>query len=463
MRQLFLIIALTACTTLFAQQQQFDIVSYTAPKAWKKDVKKDLVQFTKEDKTKNTYCLITLYKAIDAGDNTKQNFDLSWEALVKETLGSTDAPTMQDPASEDGWSIETGYATFENDGNKGIAMLVTATGSAKAVNVLVLTNTDAYEADVTKFLESLDIKKPATKPANNTVKNNPPPVPVSNSKFKFTTTNFDDGWTAVEKEDWVEVTKGKVKVLLHYPKEGTVFPADPAPMTNAAWDILVAPRYSNLRNYKTSYISNYIRGYLGMGYMKENATNADVFVFFFRMNNGWIECVTPDKKTFMDQFKFDPEAMRWDSEVEAVKTVDIMATYNKFAVAASDLNGTGEWSSNFSSNTYYANIYTGMSAGMSTYTSGQDFTFLPGQKFKWNLVAANSYGGSTSFAQAKGEGNWKMNNDWEIWFSNIEKKPKRYSAYFSCIKGARFLHLLDADYPGSGIYTQFGRVVKEKK
>ena len=49
-------------------------------------------------------------------------------------------------------------------------------------------------------------------------------IPVNNSStanpstFAFTSTNFDDGWQSTAKEDWVEVTKDNIKVLLHYPK-----------------------------------------------------------------------------------------------------------------------------------------------------------------------------------------------------------------------------------------------------
>ena len=53
-------------------------------------------------------------------------------------------------------------------------------------------------------------------------------------------------------------------------------------LTNAAWNILVAPRYSSLKNYKASYITTYDRPYLGMGYATEKATKKQVFVLLFR-------------------------------------------------------------------------------------------------------------------------------------------------------------------------------------
>lgn len=442
----------------FSQKEKFDITTYTPVKGWKKTQQKDFVQFSKEDKSKGAYCVITLYKAVDAAGDAKTNFNTAWDALVKETLGVTGAPTMQDAIQEKEWEVQSGHGNFEKDGNAGVALLVSSSGFSKMVNILILTNSDTYESSITNFLESVDFKKPAISNTKTTTVTKPQtPSTVVKGSYSFNTTNFDDGWTATEQADWVEVSKGNIKVLLHYPKEGTIFPADPAPMTNAAWNILVAPRYSNLKKYATNYISSYVRGYLATGYATLNATGASVFIFFFHKNNGWMECIAPDKNSFIQQFKFDPESINYNSDDGIANSFDAMAARNKFAVSASDLNGTGIWTNSFASNTFYTNIYTGNSAGMSTYTSGEDYTFLPGQKFKWSLVAANSYSGKTDFAQGKGEGNWKMNNNWEIWFSNKEGKPKRYNAFFSCIKGARLLHLLDADYPGSGIYTTFGK------
>ena len=164
--------------------------------------------------------------------------------------------------------------------------------------------------------------------------------------FTFTTTNFDDGWTSTVQEDWVEVKKEATTVLIHYPKEGTIFPADPEPLTNAAWNILVAPRYSKLRNYKTTYISSYNRVYLGFGYLTENSTGKEVYVLLFRQGEtGWLEFVTPDKNSFIQQFKFDPDMIRWDSETDLMIPLSRMATYNKFAIGATDFNGT--WTSDF--------------------------------------------------------------------------------------------------------------------
>ncbi len=297
---------------------------------------------------------------------------------------------------------------------------------------------------------------------------------VINTGFKFTSTNFDDGWVSTVQEDWVEVTKGNIKVLLHYPKEGTIFPADPEPLTNAAWNILVAPRYSNLKNYRTSYVEDYNSPYFGMGYTTEIKTGKSVFVVLFRRSGGWIEVVMPDNNSFTQEFGFNPESIRWGSITEYMggwvldnsqsKTVkadpevfdrlEKMATYNKFAVAASDF--TGRWTNDFTGIKQMYHVYSGQYAGMNINQSNEEFDFKAGNTYNWKLLVVNGMVGNVKANQVKSSGTFSVPNNWQLQFSNIEDKPKIYNAFFSCVKGARLLNLLDAQYPGSGIYTQYG-------
>ncbi len=156
---------------VFAQQQTFDISTFTPPKGWKQQVGKDAIQLSKDDAAKGTYCLITLYKAVPATANAKDNFDMAWASLIKEMVTVSAAPVMQPSATENGWEAQSGYAQFESDGNKGIAILITSSGFNKMVNAIVITNTDVYEKEMTAFLESISFKKSATDaqpaPGNN--------------------------------------------------------------------------------------------------------------------------------------------------------------------------------------------------------------------------------------------------------------------------------------------------------
>lgn len=460
MKKLF--VFLFFCSTgnvVLSQQQIFDLATFTPPKGWKKQNTEAVMQFTKEDPAKGTHCLITLYKAIPGKPGSKENFDLAWETLVKEMVTVSVVPQMQPVETENGWEVQSGFAPFESDGKKGIAILATSTGYEKMVNIIILTNTDVYEKEMTAFLESISLKKlntVAIKPVTNPVKPLQSNTIAKKDGFAFTSTNFDDGWTSTVQEDWVEVTKGTIKVLLHYPKEGTIFPADPDVLTNAAWNILVAPRYSNLKNYKTSYISTYDRPYLGMGYATENSTGKNVFIVFFRQGqSGWIEFVVPDKNTFVRQYKFDPETIKWDSESSLMNQLAQMVNYNKFAIAAGDFKET--WTSDFTGVQQLYNVYTGNYAGMNINQSNQTFQFGAGNTYNWSILVVNGMVGNIKYANVKSAGKFTVLNNWQVSFSDIEGKPTKYNAFFSCIKGARLLKLLDADHPGSGIYTVFGK------
>jgi hypothetical protein len=81
------------------------------------------------------------------------------------------------PADNKGeWLLAGGFAPFEKDGTKGVAVLYTATGYGKMVNALIVTNTQAYEAAATAFLESISFKKLAeeTRPQTPVAPNGSP-------------------------------------------------------------------------------------------------------------------------------------------------------------------------------------------------------------------------------------------------------------------------------------------------
>lgn len=436
--------------------EKFDIISFKTPKGWQKEASKNAVHLGVDGGAAGGMCLITMFKPLPGSSDSKVNFESAWETIVKETVSISGKPQMQPPMSKNGWTAETGLAQYDADGRKGIVLLVTITGQGKMVNILILTDTDKFQQQIADFLESVDLPKVEAAAVQSKIKPPENSPAARKSNFKFSTTNFDDGWTSTEQEDWVEVVKGNIKVLIHYPKAGTIFPADPEPLTNAAWNILVAPRYSSLKNYRTAYIATYNRPYLGMGYAVEKASEKQVFVLLFRQGDtGWLEFIAPDKNSFIQQFKFDPEAIRYDSSEDLLKPLVQMVNYNKFAVAESDFTGT--WTSDFTGVQQLYNVYTGNYAGMNINQSQQEFVFRAGGNYSWKLLAVNGVVGNVSVANRSSSGKFSVINNWQIHFSKIESGAKTYNAYWSCIKGARLLHLLDANAPGSGIYTVYGK------
>jgi hypothetical protein len=454
-------------TDIFAQKETYDLFAFTPPAGWKKELKENSISFIATNKKNGSWCRIGILKSTISKGSIENDFESEWQELIVKNYNPTEAPVVNEVYETDGWKVKVGVAKFKFNNADAQAMLTTISGFNRCASIVITINNQDYLKNIDTFLQSVEFKKMETAAQSPVAGNGsdnisiiPEEIKTTPAKqsaaigFAFTNTNFDDGWIAAEKEDWVEVKKGNIKVLLHYPKEGTVFPADPEPLTNGAWNILVAPRYKNLKNYKTTYISTYNRPYLGMGYATEIATEKNVFIVFFLQDRAWIEFITPDKNTFIQQYKFDPEIIQWDSESDLMIPLANMTRYNKFAVAASDFKG--KWTSDFTGIQQMYYVYTGQYAGMNMNQSNEEFIFNEGNTYSWKLLVVKGMVGDVKYTEVKSSGKFEVPINWQVKFSMIESRARTYNAYWSCIKGARILNLLDADYPGSGVYEKFG-------
>lgn len=136
-------------------QDRFDIVTFTAPKGWQKEVSANAVQFGKED-AQGSVAIIMLFKALPTNADPNTNFKAAWKEIIQGMVTAGE-PQLQPEAMENGWTINSGLAPYESDGKKGVAMLVTASGGGKMVNTLILVNSDAFQAEITKFVDSLKL------------------------------------------------------------------------------------------------------------------------------------------------------------------------------------------------------------------------------------------------------------------------------------------------------------------
>ncbi len=281
-------------------------------------------------------------------------------------------------------------------------------------------------------------------------------LPSVKKGFAFTTTNFDDGWNSTVKEDWVEVTKGNMKVLLHYTNAvtGKYYP-DSDEGINAAWNNLVAPRYNDLQNYRAWY-SAYIlpRPYVIAANVTDKQSGKKVYVVLFQKGNtGWIEIISPDKNTFINNFGVDNTTLDHNPDSKLFASLEKLATYNKFAIAATDLKG--KWSDKFSASFFNYNRSDGQYTGTNTIAIVINFNFTSATAYNWDGYSTNNAHSAGAAKTFKTKGSFKMNDNWQIHFSDIQGKPKTYNAYFSCYKGGRILWLQGIDY---GDYSAYGKV-----
>jgi hypothetical protein len=442
-------------------KETFDLISYIPPKGWSKNAKSTVVGFTITDKSTGGWCQIGIYKSTNSKGSVQLDFETDWKELIAIPYKVTESPRVTEVPEADGWKIKSGGGKFTFNTKEATAILTTFSGYGKVVSIVATTNSNIYSGDLRNFISSIELSKPinhqSTDANNGAVTNtNKPEKPSDNlGSYAFSTSNFDDGWVATQKSDWVEVTKGSLKVFIHYPNKATdEYITDRDIASKTGWNNLVAPRYSNLKNYFV--FNNTLdpeEPQLISGDVTENNSGKNVFVVLFkRGKSGWLEFVCSDKASFLKNFNLDQSKLEYYTTFEIWEPLKRMASYNKFAIAASDFNGN--WTNDFGSIQQYVNVFTGMSAGMTSYSSKEVFEFGPGNSYKWTISTASGAVGNMEFNGTKSNGNFSLVSNWQVKFSDMEGKPKIYDAYFSCVKGNRILWLSDTAYPG---FTAFGK------
>jgi hypothetical protein len=457
MKYLSIVLLISWSVAGFAQQETFDLITYTIPVGWKKNSHTDhVISYAATNNQKGTYCQIGIYKSTNSKGSLQADFESEWQELVVKAYHPTQKPELVPRASENGWDAQGGAAPFEFSGGQSAAMLVTMTGYGRCTSIVILMNTKDYQTEIEKFLKSVDLKRletttpsvqpapeDAAKPSLADKQSNAASVkPAATGTYQFATTTFDDGWTSTVQEDWVQVVKGSTKVLIHYPAEkADAYNSVVLDGLKNAWNVLVAPKYSSASNFEFKPIS----GWQTIEFAEADAvekTGRSVHVVLFKMNyaNGsgkYLEFITPDKKSFEQEFgAYHQNTSGWEK-------MESMANYNKFAVGAADL--AGKWTTNFSGMVQYVNANTGADAGANTHASSETFRFT-GDTYSWELGVASGMVGNIKFQSAKATGKFSLTSNWQLHFSDIEGKPKDYPVQFTCLKGARLLWIGDTAF-----------------
>lgn len=226
MKKLFFISVLLAFTFgIKAQPLTYDVFTATVPDGWTKgEHASSNINYTKINQQKKTWCRLMIYKHTTGSGSLPEDFNKEWNDLVLVPNPGASTPVMSDPIQVNSWTALTGTGQFPFDNRNCTVLLRTFSDGQRFASVLILTNdVPAFESTIQSFLASVSLVSAEPPPAQTNVQQPAPagqqvqpPVPVATG-FQFNTSNFDDGWTSVVKEDWVEVVKGDIRVLLHYP------------------------------------------------------------------------------------------------------------------------------------------------------------------------------------------------------------------------------------------------------
>jgi hypothetical protein len=265
----------------------------------------------------------------------------------------------------------------------------------------------------------------------------PPATPSAGNGILVSTTNFDDGWTAMPMDNYVRVTKAATTVYLHY---GLPIPdnmrADNEAMRDYYWNTLTASRYqvSNI-NKRTILSSDYPRIYFMEADGTDNTTGNPVHIAFqIFMENGvgsCVEIVCPTKGDY-------------DAQFPDLQNIEKMSTYNRFALSDADLTGT--WQNTSHSSADYYNVYTGAHAGTNLTSLSDQFAFSTGT-YQAEHKGASGMAGNAQVFQQKENGAYQVTY-WDVTTTDQKSKTTVYHAYYQAVKNGRILHLQNKQYSG---------------
>lgn len=413
------------------------MISYERPKGagWKKEVQNNSISFSQVNR--KNWCQITLYKMTASKGNADADFNSEWNELIAKNHSLISAPQKTDIKESDGWKIVSGTAKAMFNGSEMIIIHIVVSGYNNCISLITKTNNAAYLNQVERFNSSVRFNKPVV---SNSVFLSGSPQNAGNTRFA--STRWDDGWVSIAREDWVEVTKNDLRVLIHYPNaKADAYNSVLKDGLQSAWDILIAPRYSNMQHYKLKPV----QGFESIGFAEADAidkiTGKQVHVVLFKKyyssgNGRFLEFITGDKSSFEQEFGiYHNDEFGWDKPAS-------MQYRNKFTVSAGDL--TGKWSaSDYASLTYYY-VNGGGFAGATATSISQEFTFFNTGKYQSDQAGASGVAGHQKFSRQVYNGNYSV-SDWEVELTNrFEGRREKYKCYFEAVKGGQLLILTDA-------------------
>lgn len=163
MKKTILLCALCALmANAFAQKETFDLVTYTPPANWQKDVKENSISYTIVNKTTKSWCRINIIKSTISKGDIEKDFESEWQELVVKSYKPAEAPQLNEVQEAAGWKIKAGGAKFIFNNSDAMAMLTTASGFERCASIVATTNNRDYIKDIEAFLTSVDLIKPET-------------------------------------------------------------------------------------------------------------------------------------------------------------------------------------------------------------------------------------------------------------------------------------------------------------
>jgi len=97
---------------LFAQKETFDLITYSPPAGWKKDVTENIISYTSINNSNKTWCRIGFIKSTISKGSIDADFESEWQDLIVKNYRPAEAPKLNEVHETDSWKIKEGVVKF---------------------------------------------------------------------------------------------------------------------------------------------------------------------------------------------------------------------------------------------------------------------------------------------------------------------------------------------------------------
>ncbi len=337
-----LIIAIIAfnATSIFAQTQKFDIMTFTPPNGWTVQNGDNAKVFTKIDKSKNTLGIIMLYPSINSSGNANDDFKYVWKQIVQGSFGASANPEMETGESN-GFKVVNGGELIKYEGIQALAMLTVLSGKGKVISILTITNEQSYVQFTQTMIDgmTIDAKETAKVSPNSANKSESMSFSGSVSDYSFTT---PPSWTRQNKANEIVLSRDNNRYVVSCQptvRSSGNLEADADKMllqVFQGWSIFTDLGYS--ANYGTFEKGKTVQGldyFLAKRYIKKNSNpdqKMDAIILLVKVGNN--VAVISAAQPFQDIQSYSTQALNFLLYDFAVKGVSGTANLQK------DLLGT---------------------------------------------------------------------------------------------------------------------------
>ena len=378
------------------QRESFDVFTFTPPSGFRRQTAKSRLVFSQSDNRKASWCQLALYSSTPGKGTPEADFDSEWRTLAI-PLGLNSPPTTTPVSTLGDWKIRATFAGFPFEGKTAMVTVTTFSSLPLSASILATYNSPDCLTHLESLIRSLELRSSSSSPSlpANPQPASPNPAPAPTASFP--NSKFDDGWSASASPAWTEVAKNNLKVLIHFPlPQADAYNSVLREADLNAWNLLVAPRYTAIRNLQWRSIQSFESITFLQADAIDKSSGAPVHIVLFKKhyskgNGRYLEFIAPSRPAYEAEFgPYHNDEFNWDRNAN-------FQFRNKFAVSPADLYGT--WTaSDYSSVSYYY-VSSGRSAGATATSTADSYSFLPGSIYQSEHTGASGAVGAQRWSR----------------------------------------------------------------